>query len=88
MLPTPDRRVGPRASHDPMYIQSEIVEVAEEAPETGLALQNALTGQVPRQLSLVKGKVSLAQVINRVEAGGWSRQKAISIAEKLEKQNL
>ncbi|KAJ4771432.1 DNA polymerase III subunit gamma [Rhynchospora pubera] len=60
----------------------------EEAPGNGLASENALTGQVPRQLSLVKGKVSLAQVINRVEGGGWSRQKAISIAEKLEKQNL
>ncbi|KAF3322013.1 hypothetical protein FCM35_KLT14229 [Carex littledalei] len=90
ILPSPfsDRRALPRASRNPTNLQSEIIEVVEEAPETGLALQNALTDPVPRQLSLVKGKVSLAQVINRVEGGGWSRQKAISIAEKLEKQNL
>lgn len=45
-----------------------------------------------RQNSIVKGKVSLAHVIGRAEAcsqrGGWSRQKAISIAEKLEQENL
>ncbi|XP_062220313.1 protein STICHEL-like 4 isoform X2 [Phragmites australis] len=45
-----------------------------------------------RQNSLVKGKVSLAHVIGRAEAcsqrGGWSKRKAISIAEKLEQENL
>ncbi|KAJ1285246.1 hypothetical protein BS78_03G265300 [Paspalum vaginatum] len=45
-----------------------------------------------RHNSIVKGKVSLAHVIGRAEAcsqrGGWSRQKAISIAEKLEQENL
>ncbi|CAO2194597.1 unnamed protein product [Urochloa humidicola] len=45
-----------------------------------------------RQNSIVKGKVSLAHVIGRAEAcsqrGGWSRRKAISIAEKLEQENL
>lgn len=87
--PSPDRRAPPRSSRYPTNLQSEIIEVEEAAPETGLALQNALTmDPVPRQLSLVKGKVSLAQVINQIEGGGWSRQKAISIAEKLEKQNL
>jgi DNA polymerase III gamma/tau subunit len=88
VLPTPpDKRGRPRASHNPAYIQSEIVEV-EEAQEHGLASQNGSRGQVTCQLSLVKGKVSLAQVINQVEGGSWSRHKAISIAEKLEKQNL
>ncbi|KQK05256.1 protein STICHEL-like 3 isoform X2 [Brachypodium distachyon] len=45
-----------------------------------------------RQKNIVRGKVSLAHVINRAEAcsqqGGWSRQKAMSIAEKLEQENL
>jgi hypothetical protein len=45
-----------------------------------------------RQNSIVKRKVSLAHVIGRAEAcsqrGGWSRQKAMSIAEKLEQENL
>ncbi|WVZ68948.1 hypothetical protein U9M48_017819 [Paspalum notatum var. saurae] len=45
-----------------------------------------------RHNSIVKGKVSLAHVIGRAEAcsqrGGWSRQKALSIAEKLEQENL
>jgi hypothetical protein len=85
--PSPDRRGRPRTLQNLAYLQSEIVEV-EEAQEPGLSLQNASRSQVPPQLSLVKGKVSLAQVINRVEGGSWSRQKAMSIAEKLEKQNL
>ncbi|OAY78687.1 Protein STICHEL-like 3 [Ananas comosus] len=45
-----------------------------------------------RRKSLVRGKVSLARVINQAEGcsqrGGWSRRKAISIAEKLEQENL
>ncbi|KAL6845610.1 hypothetical protein ACP4OV_025105 [Aristida adscensionis] len=45
-----------------------------------------------RQNSIVKGKVSLAHVIGRAEVcsqqGGWSRRKAMSIAEKLEQENL
>ncbi|XP_047058661.1 protein STICHEL-like 3 [Lolium rigidum] len=45
-----------------------------------------------RQNSIVKGKVSLAHVISKAEAcsqgGGWSRRKALSIAEKLEQENL
>ncbi|KAG8081605.1 hypothetical protein GUJ93_ZPchr0286g2799 [Zizania palustris] len=45
-----------------------------------------------RQNSIVRGKVSLAHVINKADTcsqqGGWSRQKAMSIAEKLEKENL
>ncbi|KAL5221518.1 hypothetical protein ABZP36_026231 [Zizania latifolia] len=45
-----------------------------------------------RQNSIVKGKVSLAHVIGKAEVcsqrGGWSRQKASSVAEKLEQDNL
>ncbi|XP_072953916.1 protein STICHEL-like 4 [Typha angustifolia] len=49
-------------------------------------------GEQQRRQSLVKGKVSLAHVINQAEGcsqqAGWSRRKAISIAEKLEQDNL
>ncbi|KAL6851626.1 hypothetical protein ACP4OV_020190 [Aristida adscensionis] len=45
-----------------------------------------------RHKNVVRDKVSLGHVINRAEAcsqqGGWSRHKAISIAEKLEQDNL
>ncbi|ONK81961.1 uncharacterized protein A4U43_C01F34690 [Asparagus officinalis] len=45
-----------------------------------------------RRQSLVRGKVSLAHVIQQAEgcaqAGGWSKRKAMSIAEKLEQDNL
>ncbi|PIN21442.1 Replication factor C, subunit RFC4 [Handroanthus impetiginosus] len=45
-----------------------------------------------QNLSLVKGKVSLAHVIQHAEGyaqhSGWSTRKAISIAEKLEQENL
>ncbi|PWZ16063.1 Protein STICHEL-like 3 [Zea mays] len=45
-----------------------------------------------RQKNIVRGKVSLANVINQAEScsqqGGWSRHKAVSIAEKLEQDNL
>ncbi|KAJ0977382.1 hypothetical protein J5N97_012856 [Dioscorea zingiberensis] len=49
-------------------------------------------GGEPRRQSMVKSRVSLAHVIQRVDGytqqGGWSRQKAVSIAEKLEQENL
>ncbi|XP_057949886.1 protein STICHEL-like 3 [Malania oleifera] len=42
--------------------------------------------------SLVRGKVSLAHVIQQAEGctqrSGWSKRKAVSIAEKLEQENL
>lgn len=40
--------------------------------------------------SLVKSKVSLAHVIQQAEGqrSGWSKRKAVSIAEKLEQENL
>uniref|UniRef100_A0A1D1XWY9 DNA polymerase III subunit gamma/tau n=1 Tax=Anthurium amnicola TaxID=1678845 RepID=A0A1D1XWY9_9ARAE len=45
-----------------------------------------------RRQSLVRSKVSLAHVIQQAEGctqrSGWSRRKAISIAEKLEQENL
>lgn len=45
-----------------------------------------------RTQSLVRGRVSLAHVIQQAEGcaqqSGWSKRKAISIAEKLEQENL
>lgn len=40
--------------------------------------------------SIVKSKVSLAHVIQQAESqrSGWSKRKAVSIAEKLEQENL
>ncbi|KAL6991280.1 hypothetical protein U1Q18_009397 [Sarracenia purpurea var. burkii] len=38
--------------------------------------------------SLVRSKVSLGHVIQKAEGNGWSKHKAISIAEKLEQENL
>ncbi|KAF9621822.1 hypothetical protein IFM89_028410 [Coptis chinensis] len=49
-------------------------------------------GEQPQSQSLVRSKVSLAHVIQQAEGctqrNGWSRRKAISIAEKLEQENL
>lgn len=47
-------------------------------------------GEQGQSLSLVKGKVSLANVIQHAEShrNGWSTRKAVSIAEKLEQENL
>ncbi|XP_060192517.1 protein STICHEL-like 4 [Lycium barbarum] len=49
-------------------------------------------GDRSQSLSLVKSKVSLAHVIQQAEGGmqpsSWSKRKAVSIAEKLEEENL
>ncbi|PSR98645.1 Protein STICHEL-like [Actinidia chinensis var. chinensis] len=49
-------------------------------------------GEQNRNLSLVRSKVSLAHVIQHAEGcsqrNGWSKRKAVSIAEKLEQENL
>ncbi|TKW26234.1 hypothetical protein SEVIR_3G174000v4 [Setaria viridis] len=60
----------------------------QEPPQGGSNANN----EHGRQKNIVRGKVSLAHVINQAEAcsqqGGWSRHKAVSIAEKLEQDNL
>ncbi|CAL4894544.1 unnamed protein product [Urochloa decumbens] len=60
----------------------------QEIPHGGKNMNN----EHGRQKNIVRGKVSLAHVINQAEAcsqqGGWSRHKAVSIAEKLEQDNL
>ncbi|KAF5190916.1 Stichel-like [Thalictrum thalictroides] len=49
-------------------------------------------GEQPQSQSIVRSKVSLAHVIQQAEGcnqrNGWSRRKAMSIAEKLEQENL
>lgn len=53
---------------------------------------STMFGERNQNLSIVKSKVSLAQVIQHAEGSsqhsGWSRRKAVSIAEKLEQENL
>ncbi|KAJ6811738.1 protein STICHEL-like 4 [Iris pallida] len=60
-------------------------------PSLGIIQSGENPEQHNRQ-SLVRRKVSLARVIQHAEGcaqrGGWSRRKAISIAEKLEQENM
>ncbi|XP_010518820.1 PREDICTED: protein STICHEL-like 3 [Tarenaya hassleriana] len=85
--------------------RSEIVEVAEspgqgrsQRENTRVATSSCATTRARRRhleasQSIVRGKVSLANVIQRAEGctrqnGGWSKRNAMSIAEKLEQENL
>ncbi|XP_022720364.1 protein STICHEL-like 3 isoform X2 [Durio zibethinus] len=49
-------------------------------------------GELSQSQSIVRSKVSLAHVLQQAEGctqrNGWSKRKAVSIAEKLEQQNL
>lgn len=53
---------------------------------------STVLGEKNQCLTLVKSKVSLAHVIQHAEGcsqhSGWSKRKAVSIAEKLEQENL
>ncbi|XP_010242131.1 PREDICTED: protein STICHEL-like 3 isoform X2 [Nelumbo nucifera] len=57
-----------------------------------LGSQRRKFGEQSQSQSLVRSKVSLAHVIQQAEGctqrSGWSRRKAMSIAEKLEQENL
>lgn len=88
--------------------KSEIVEVAASPREgkgigqidnhkgssarVGEASIKHKLGEQSQSQSLVRGKVSLAHVIQQAEGcsqlNGWSQRKAVSIAEKLEQDNL
>lgn len=79
--------------------RSEIIEAADES-ESAMARakrKHLEASQNPNQShshsqsqsqSIVRGKVSLAQVIKQAEGNGWSKRKAVSIANKLEQENL
>lgn len=71
--------------------RSEIVEVADESESamTRARRKHLEASQNQNQSqSIVRGKVSLAQVIKQAEGNGWSKRKAVSIANKLEQENL
>ena len=82
--------------------KSEIVEVgpgpaASSPPPKGVLVDTPQRdprrlGEQNRCRSIVRSKVSLAHVIQQAEGcsqhGVWSKRKAVSIAEKLEQENL
>ncbi|CDY60538.1 BnaAnng16990D [Brassica napus] len=63
--------------------RSEIIELEDESESVVTREANENKNQ-----SIVRGKVSLAQVIKQGEGSSWSRRKALLIAEKLEHENL
>ncbi|KAL1567437.1 protein STICHEL-like 4 isoform X1 [Salvia divinorum] len=64
----------------------------ENAGVTSSQKISTVLGEKNQCLTLVKSKVSLAHVIQHAEGcsqhSGWSKRKAVSIAEKLEQENL
>lgn len=76
--------------------EREIVEIeaspGESIENAGSQKISSVLGEKNECLTLVKSKVSLAHVIQHAEGcsqhSGWSKRKAVSIAEKLEQQNL
>lgn len=70
--------------------RSEIIEVAEsESPMTRTRRKHLEASQNQNQnQSIVRGKVSLAQVIKQAEGNSWSQHKAVEIANKIEQENL
>lgn len=66
----------------------ECLSSQNQVPQGGKNVNN----EHGQQKNIVRGKVPLAHVINQAEAcsqqSGWSRHKAISLAEKLEQDNL
>ncbi|KAI7753722.1 hypothetical protein M8C21_023347 [Ambrosia artemisiifolia] len=70
-------------------IHNDKLEATSSHKNSNASLQRRLGEQRP-SMSLVKGKVSLADVIHHAELkrNGWSTRKAVSIAEKLEQENL
>ncbi|XP_047307499.1 protein STICHEL-like 3 [Impatiens glandulifera] len=70
--------------------RSEIVEIGSESEPNDVKLKEGNQSQ-----SIVRSRVSLAHVLQQDEGGGsrqvnncWSKRKAVSIAEKLEQQNM
>lgn len=68
---------------------SDKIEATQSHKSSSVGFQKRL-GEQNQSMSLVRGKVSLANVIQQAEAqrNGWSARKAVSIAEKLEQENL
>ncbi|KAL2252165.1 UNVERIFIED_CONTAM: Protein STICHEL-like 3 [Sesamum indicum] len=74
-----------KADSDRRNIDNAVGATSKQKTSTTLGDKN-------QSLSLVRSKVSLAHVIQQAEGcsqhSGWSRRKAVSIAEKLEQENL
>ncbi|XP_011629383.2 protein STICHEL-like 4 isoform X1 [Amborella trichopoda] len=68
------------------WVQEEILN-SQSSFDPCLRERKRTTGQ-PQNQSLVRGRVSLAHVIQQAEGTGWSKRKGVSIAEKLEQDNL
>ncbi|KAF3451322.1 hypothetical protein FNV43_RR07417 [Rhamnella rubrinervis] len=89
---------SPRETKDKDHVNKEESGAQGEAAAshknsaTALVAEKRKIGEQSQSLSLVRSKVSLAHVIQQAEGcsqrGGWSKNKAISIAEKLEQENL
>ncbi|CAH2046275.1 unnamed protein product [Thlaspi arvense] len=73
--------------------RSEIVELDDES-ESGMTrvrrkhLEASKNQNQNQNQSIVRGKVSLAQVIMQAEGNSWPKHKAVSVADKLEHDNL
>ena len=66
--------------------------VSNEKPSMGSMVERRKLGEPSQNKSIVRSKVSLTHVIQQAEGcaqqAGWSKHKAVSIAEKLEQENL
>ncbi|KAL9392324.1 hypothetical protein Peur_016244 [Populus x canadensis] len=66
--------------------------VLNKKPAMGSLVERRKLGETSQSKSIVRSKVSLARVIQQAEGctqqAGWSKHKAVSIAEKLEQENL
>lgn len=81
---------SPRERKAKLHIDNnDKVEATPSHKNSSSGFQRRL-GEQNQSMSLVRGKVSLANVIQQAESqrNGWSTRKAVSIAEKLEQENL
>ncbi|XP_011010905.1 PREDICTED: protein STICHEL-like 3 [Populus euphratica] len=66
--------------------------VSNKKPAVRSLVERRKLGETSQSKSIVRSKVSLARVIQQAEGctqqAGWSKHKAVSIAEKLEQENL
>ena len=64
----------------------------KKKPAMGSLVERRMLGETSQSKSIVRSKVSLAHVIQQAEGctqqAGWPKHKAVSIAEKLEQENL
>lgn len=88
---------SPRETKDKEHVKNEESAIQVEAAShkksaTASLPEKRKIGERSQSQSLVRSKVSLAHVIQQAEGcsqrSGWSKSKAISIAEKLEQENL